>query len=68
MEACAEGKKTKLSLDKLCFVKSFIHEIRMHQFTIDFVLCPRNTVKNKKIRSLPSGHLQSTVGRQTVNT
>lgn len=62
-----EGKKAKLSLDKLCFVKSFIHEIRMHQFTIDFVLYPRNTVKSKKIRSLPTGHLQSTVGRQTVN-
>lgn len=33
-----EGKKTKLSLDKLCFLKSFIHEICMHQFTIDCVI------------------------------
>ena len=38
MEACVEGKKTNLSLDKLSFLKSFIHEICMHQFTIDCVI------------------------------
>lgn len=58
--AYVEGKKTKLSLDKSCFVKLFIHVVNMHQFIIDFVLYPRNTVKSKKIRSLPTGHLQST--------
>lgn len=61
-----EGKKAKLSLDKLCFVKSFIHEIRMHQFTIDFVLYPKYS-KEQEDKVPAYRTLQSTVGRQTVN-
>ena len=50
---CGGQEENKLSLDKLCFVKSFIHKIFMRQFITDFVLYTGNTIKNKTMRSRP---------------